>query len=447
MGILVFMQDRILQAVQEKLADSAVMNFPRLTRREADGSLVPGKARAVIGMRRAGKTSFLFQCLADRLAGGTAREKLVYFNFEDERLAGIEAADLGMVFDAYYRAYPSFRQKETVTWCLDEIQVVTGWEAFVRRVLDSEKVEVFLSGSSARMLSREVATSMRGRALETVITPFSFREFCAARGEAVAGEILSAASRSRIEACFDSYLQIGRFPESLAVSTERQRVELLQGYVDSVLFRDVAERHNIGNLVALRSFARQLLRRAATLCSVSKLYSDFKSRGIGVSKETLLRYLEHFEDAFLLFTLPLAAESERRRQVNPRKLYLVDHGLAHAFSASGGLNRGHLIENIVACEFQRHSRDLAYVKTAGGGEVDFLATRYDGSRTLAQVASDLTDRGTFDREIQSLVEAVEDFPDARRVLLCETSPPRGGSIPKGIEVIPVWRWLLDQQLD
>jgi predicted AAA+ superfamily ATPase len=133
--------------------------------------------------------------------------------------------------------------------------------------------------------------------------------------------------------------------------------------------------------------------------------------------------------------------------VNPRKLYLVDHGLAHAFSASGGLNRGHLIENIVACEFQRHSRDLAYVKTAGGGEVDFLATRYDGSRTLAQVASDLTDRGTFDREIQSLVEAVEDFPDARRVLLCETSPPRGGSIPKGIEVIPVWRWLLDQQTD
>ena len=417
------MKDRIIQAVQEKLADSAVMNFPQLTRREADGSLVPGKARAVIGMRRAGKTSFLFQCLADRLAGGTAREKLVYFNFEDERLAGIEAADLGMVFDAYYRAHPSFRQKETVTWCLDEIQVVTGWEAFVRRVLDSERVEVFLSGSSARMLSREVATSMRGRALETVITPFSFREFCAARGEAVAGELLSAASRSRIEACFDLYLQIGGFPESLAVSTERQRVELLQGYVDSVLFRDVAERHNIGNLVALRSFARQLLRRAATLCSVSKLYADFKSRGIGVSKETLLRYLEHFEDAFLLF----------------------DHGLAHAFSASGGLNRGHLIENIVACEFQRHSRDLAYVKTAGGGEVDFLATRYDGSRTLAQVASDLTDRGTFDREIQSLVEAVEDFPDARRVLLCESSPPRGGSIPKGIEVIPVWRWLLDQQ--
>ncbi|MFM9197356.1 MAG: ATP-binding protein [Planctomycetia bacterium] len=438
------MKDQMLQAVQEKLADSAAMSFPRLTRREADGSLLPGKARAVIGMRRAGKTSFLYQCLADRLAAGTAREKLVYFNFEDERLAGMQAADLGTVFDAYYRAHASFRRQETVTWCFDEIQVVTGWEAFVRRVLDAEKVEVFLSGSSARMLSREVATSMRGRALETVITPFSFREFCAARGEAVAGKLLSAASRSRMEAGFDSYLQVGGFPEALAVSTERQRVELLQGYVDSVLFRDVAERHAIGNLVALRAFARQLLRRAATLFSVSKVYADFKSRGVGVSKETLLRYLEHFEDAFLVFTVPLAAGSERRRQVNPRKLYLVDHGLAHAFSPAGGLNRGHLIENIVACEFQRHSRDLAYVKTAGGGEVDFLATAYDGSRTLAQVASDLTEPGTLKREIKSLVEAAEDFPDARRVLLCETALPRGGSIPEGIEVIPVWRWLLDQ---
>ncbi|MFM8706503.1 MAG: ATP-binding protein, partial [Planctomycetia bacterium] len=203
------MKDQMLQAVQEKLADSAAMSFPRLTRREADGSLLPGKARAVIGMRRAGKTSFLYQCLADRLAAGTAREKLVYFNFEDERLAGMQAADLGTVFDAYYRAHPSFRRKETVTWCFDEIQVVTGWEAFVRRVLDAEKVEVFLSGSSARMLSREVATSMRGRALETVITPFSFREFCAARGEAVAGKLLSAANRSRMEAGFDSYLQVG----------------------------------------------------------------------------------------------------------------------------------------------------------------------------------------------------------------------------------------------
>lgn len=435
------MKDRIFQTIQEKLIDSKEMEFPQLTRREADDSLIPGKARAVIGMRRAGKTSFLYQCLADRLASGTAREKLVYFNFEDERLSGIDVTDLGAVLDAYYRMHPSFRQQETITWCFDEIQVVAGWESFIRRVLDSEKVEVFLSGSSARMLSREVATSMRGRALETVMSPFSFREFCSARGVSVVGKNLSAANRSRLEASFDEYLAIGGFPEALVVSTERQRVELLQGYVDTVLFRDVAERYAIGNLVALRAFARQLLRQAATLFSVSKVYADFKSRGISVSKETLLRYLEYFEDAFLLFTVPLAVRSERRRQVNPRKLYLVDHGLSHAFSPASGLDRGHLIENIVACELRRDTRDLAYVKTARSGEVDFLATRYDGTQTLVQVAADLTNSNTFAREIKALVEAAEDFPDARRVLLCETAPPRGSLVPDGIEVIPVWRWL------
>ena len=441
------MKARITQAIQEKLADAAELEFPKLTMREATGETYPGKARAVIGMRRAGKTSFLYQCLANRLEDGVGRDKLVYFNFEDERLAGIEAADLGSLLDEYYRVHPSYRKSETVVWCFDEIQVVSGWEAFVRRILDSEKVEVFLSGSSARMLSREVATGMRGRSLETVITPFSFREFIAARGLPAQGKPFSAAARSHLLASFDDYLATGGFPEALAMATERERVGLHQGYVDTVLFKDVAERHSIGNLVALRAFVRQLLRQAATLFSVSKIYADFQSRGIPASKETLLGYLAHFEDAFLLFTVPLAARSERRRQVNPRKLYLADHGLAQAFSPAAGQNRGHFIENIVACELRRESRDLAYVKTESGREVDFLATRFDGKQTLVQVSADLSDASTFDREVQALVEAIPQFPGARLLLLSESGTPRDRSVPEGVESIPVWEWLLEQRED
>ena len=164
-----------------------------------------GKARAVIGMRRAGKTTFLHQCLSTRLTSGVSRERLLYFNFEDERLDGLEAADLGARLDEYYRSFPALRQNQCVTWCLDEIQTIPGWERFVRRMMDSENVEVFLSGSSARMLSREVATSMRGRALETVITPFSFREFARSRGLTVPepDRLLSAAQQSTWLACFD----------------------------------------------------------------------------------------------------------------------------------------------------------------------------------------------------------------------------------------------------
>jgi predicted AAA+ superfamily ATPase len=137
---------------------------------------LPGKATAVVGMRRAGKTTFLHQLRRERLDHGVSRERLPYINFEDERLAGLPAKDLHLLIEEYYRRYPALRGQEVVTWCFDEIQVVPGWERFVRRLLDTEKVELFVSGSSAALLSREIATAMRGRAWEVVIHPFSFMD-------------------------------------------------------------------------------------------------------------------------------------------------------------------------------------------------------------------------------------------------------------------------------
>jgi len=335
------MDNQVLQTIRQKLGDAIKTSFPEMVRRDAAPALLRGKAQAVIGMRRAGKTFFLQQCLADRLALGIERERLVYFNFEDERLGGLRAEELGTLIEEYYRQFPQFRHQAEVTWCLDEIQLVPGWERFVRRILDAENVEILVSGSSARMLSREVATSMRGRAMETVITPFSFREFLRGRNwpDGAPHRLPSGAERSALRAHFDAYLEIGGFPEAGAYAAARDRVGLLQGYVDTVLFRDVAERHQISNLPALRAFVRQLLRNPATMLSVSKVHADFGSRGIAVSKESLLAFLAHLEDAFLVFTVPLADRSERRRQVNPRKLYLADHGLAQAFSPVAGLDR------------------------------------------------------------------------------------------------------------
>ncbi len=439
----VVVDSRIIEVVRAKLGDALAMSFPPLIRREVEAAPLHGKARAVIGMRRAGKTSFLYQCLADRLAAGIERERLVYFNFEDERLGGMEAADLGSLIEEYYREFPRFRGIEKVTWCLDEIQIVPGWESWVRRLLDSELVEVLLSGSSARLLSREVATSMRGRALETVITPFSFREFITARGQQppAAPRLLAGQDRSRLRQLFDDYLETGGFPEASALPTVRDRVGLLQGYVDTVLFRDVAERHGVSNLPALRAFVRQLLRSAACSFSVNKTFQDFKSRGLAISKESLLAYLDHLEDAFLVFALPLASRSERRRQVNPRKLYLADHSLAAAFSPASGIDRGHLIENIVACELARYTRDLAYVRTVDGLEVDFLATDFKGNRTLVQVASSLGALETLARETRALIAASAEFPDAALLLLAEDDPTQL-SLPEAIPYAPVWQWLL-----
>ncbi len=438
------MKDQMLEAIREKLGDAVREPFPPLVTRDTTAVEVPRKANAVIGMRRSGKTYFLYQCLAERLARGSPRESLVYFNLEDERLAALRAADLGVVLDEYYRRFPAFRRATRVTWCFDEIQTVPGWERFVRRVLDTEAVEVFLSGSSARMLSRELATSMRGRAMETVVTPYSFREFLRARGDlnAPPTELADARARSRLSARLDEYLHVGGFPEAVALAQEAPRVRLLQGYVDAVLFRDVVERHGIANVSALRALVRQLLRNPASSLSVSKLYADFHSRGIAVSKESLLGLVEHLVDAFLIFTLPVAARSERRRQVNPRKVYLADHGLAVAFSPAAGLDHGHLLENAVACELARRSRDLAYVRTASGYEVDFLATDFEGREQLLQVVSETASLQTLEREARALYEAVREHPEAGGILLLERIPPELPPLPKGVRVVPVWQWLL-----
>ena len=165
------------EVIRQKIVDSLAAPVPDFTRRDVRLPGVKGKAVAVIGMRRTGKTTFLWQVLADRLAKGTAREGLLYFSFEDERLAGMAAGDLQLLVEEYYRLHPEWRgERKRAVLLLDEIQVVPGWETFARRLLDAERVELLLSGSSARLLSREVATSMRGRAMEALVHPFSFRE-------------------------------------------------------------------------------------------------------------------------------------------------------------------------------------------------------------------------------------------------------------------------------
>ena len=204
--------------------------------------------------------------------------------------------------------------------------------------------------------------------METVITPYSWREFLRAHGqEPEAGNrLVGSAERSRLEALFENYMEWGGFPEVLEMSTNRERVELLQGYVDIVLLRDIGERHGVGNLAALRAFVRHLLRHPAQLLSVSKTYRDFQSRGIGVAKGSLLEYLEYLEDAFLVFGLPLAVGSERRRQTNPRKLYVADHGLARAYAGRIPVHRGRMLENVVACSLKKRCRDLGYLLTNDG---------------------------------------------------------------------------------
>jgi hypothetical protein len=415
---------------------------PAFTPRDARLPPVPGKAHAVIGMRRAGKTTFLRQLLAERRSA-LPPERALYLSFDDDRLAGIGVEQLGFLLEEFYRRHPALRGRETVHWLLDEIQLVPGWERFVRRVMDSEKVDFVVSGSSARMLSREVHTSLRGRGMATLISPFSFREFLRHRGEEPAKPApqWTAAERSPVEKRFREFLAEGGFPEAQGLSASL-RIELLQGYVDTVLFRDVVERFGVSQVAALRWLVRHCLRNPAGSFSVHRLTSDLKSQGHGVARDAVHAMLGHLVDAFLLSEVPLATDSERKRNSNPRKIYPADPGLIPAFDASGRANVGHALETAVLNELVRRRAEVGYVKTAEGLEVDFLARHPAGGEELIQVCADLSSAETRARELRALTAAASEHPRAARRLLVLDRDARVGADTPGIEVLPAYEWLL-----
>lgn len=428
-----------------KLAESLASEPLALTRRDVALPGIPGKAFAVIGVRRGGKTSFLSQCRSDRLAAGRPREAQLLVSLEDERLAGLTVADLGWLLDEHARQFPELREAGGMTLYLDEVQTVPGWEGLVRRQMDRGGVEMFVSGSSAKLLSREVATSLRGRAMEVLVHPFSFREALRHAGAELAKpfERLGLADRAALDRQLRRFLAEGGFPEAQG-ATPRDRAALLGGYVDVVVLRDVIERHAVSNPLALRWIERQLLANPGGSFSVKKHYDTLRSQGVSVGKDTLHDYLAHLEDAFLVRTVAMHSASERQRMVNPRKAYPVDPGLIALFERSGRTQHGRALETALLVELERRGFAVAYVRTSEGYEVDFLAERAGDAPLLIQACLESEGDETWNRELRALQAAAAAHPDARPFLVTLDAVPPSRPLPDGFVWAPAARWLLEE---
>jgi uncharacterized protein len=431
--------------LNEKL-NQALDDLPptRMTQRDIVLPAVPNKAQAVIGMRRAGKTTFLLQLQSQKRAlEPKAPHKAIYLSFDDDRLSDLDHAQLSELLEEYFRRHPELRNKQRCTWYLDEIQLVAGWERFVRRVLDTEQIDIVVSGSSARMLSREVHTSLRGRGLETIVRPFSFREYLRHRQlePLKASNRLKAAERSAIEKSFLQYLRFGGFPEAQGL-TQVLQTQLLQSYVDTVIFRDIIERYQLSQIAALRWLTRQCLRNPASLISLHRFHLDLKAQGHGTSKDALHAMFGHLLDAFLIEAIPIATESERQLNANPRKIYPIDPGLIAAFDQSGRSNIGHALEVMVQSELQRRGARLAYVKTKRGFEVDFLARYPNGDEQLIQVCADLSEASTRERELRALADAAQLYPRADKLVLVLYPSDVPLVQVAGVDTHTAWGWAL-----
>ena len=440
------------QAFRELLAESAAPP-PALTPRRVFGPVwMPAKATAIIGMRRVGKTTFVHQLREERRAQGVSAQRLPFVSFEDERFAGINATHLHTLVNEYHRLQPDSNDAP-VLWCFDEIQVVPGWERFVRRLLDTAGHEVIVTGSSAALLSREIATALRGRAWQVLLHPFSFAEALRHQGASL-GDIANVAGtgreQSRLERAFLDWLAIGGFPEvqpasarsGVGVRDLATRHRLLRDYVDVAMLRDVVERHNVRNVVALRWLVRHFLGNAGSLFSVEKFHAALKSQGVAVAKDTVHQLVAHLEDCFLVRLVWMESASERQRWVNPRKAYPVDTGLVPIFDRTGRSNLGHALETAVLIELERRGCEVTYLRTREGHEVDFVARSPDGTVELIQACASLADPATARRELRALVAAAERFPQARRHVLTLTRDDMPPHTPPAIEVQPAWQWML-----
>jgi predicted AAA+ superfamily ATPase len=432
------------EILAEKLGESLQGPMEPSTPRTVHGSVaLEGKATVVVGMRRVGKTTFLHQLRSRRLSEGTPRDHLPYLNFEDERLAGLDGTQLGFLLEEYARIASEPGPGKRIVWNFDEIQVVPGWERFVRRLLDAKSSEVFLTGSSAALLSGEMATSLRGRAWEVPLYPFGFAEFLAHRQIPVPGKPASPTGpeRSRMEKAFQEWLRTGGFPEAQGLD-EPTRRQLLMDYVDVALLRDVVERYSISNVAALRWLVRHLLGNAAGSFSIEKFHGTLKSQGLAVSRDMLHQMLHHLESAFLVRLVWMESSSERQRMVNARKAYPVDTGLIPVFDRTGRSGRGHALETAVLVELERRRREVTWVRTPSGFEVDFLARSPDGGTELVQVCADASDPDTAKRELRALEDAAGSFPEARKLLLVLTRDGMPSAAANGVEVRSAWEWML-----
>ena len=411
----------------------------------------PGKPSVVIGMRRAGKTYLMYQRMRKLIASGVDKRDLLYANFEDDRLQPAAAGLLDGLLESFYRSNPDARRRRAYL-LLDEIQMIPEWPRFVRRVLDTEQAEIMVSGSSARLLHTEVATELRGRGIAVEVFPYSFAESAVAAGIPLPGQLPPGPkARSQFEAHLDKYLTTGGFPEVQAMPPAA-RIQTLQDYVELVLLRDVIERHRVENATAARAFARLLLQSPAHTFSVNKAHGDLRSRGLAVSKDLLHALLDHFQDAYLVFAIPVFKKSLRAQATNPRKIFAIDPGLGAAMSHVTATDVGARLENAVFLELRRrHGRllqgQVSYYLTASGREVDFVVGDLFEQRAgrLLQVCASLAEPTTRTREIRALTEAMTEtgLRTAEIVTLHddETITTDAGAIT----VVPAWRWLLEDR--
>ena len=398
---------------------------------------------ALRGVRRCGKSSVMQLAINKIIETAVSNEHILFINFDDERLQ-FELSDFDLIIQSYQELYP-YIQLQDVYVFFDEIQVHTGWEQFVRRVYDQHTKHIFVTGSNSKMLSSEIATSLRGRTLQYEILPLSFSEFCNFRE--LDTNVYSTSNKPKLIAAFTKYLYFGGFPE--VVLTQHEHYDrILQEYYFVMLYKDLVERYELKNTVAIKYFIQRMLVNISKPTSINKLFNELKSQGVTVSKNTLYELAEYLEAIYFFMPVPKYEPSLVKQSSADKKYYCIDNGLRKSLSQSGNDDKGLLLENQVYLWLRAQcnmNQNIYYYK--GNKECDFVVTHGTNTEQLIQVCWDISEKSTYDREVAGLIEASKALTCMNLIIITSDFEQQIEVEEREVRIIPAWKLMLQKQIN
>ena len=380
-----------------------------------------------VGIRRTGKSYMMYQQIHNLMNDGISSSQIVYVNFEDERLLEIGVDDLNTILELGIEFSGS---KGKPYLFLDEIQNVDGWEKFVRRVADM-KYRINITGSNSKMLSKEIASTLGGRFMIVNVFPYSFKEYLSANHiENVRLDQIGTKKRADIVSQYEQYVTYGAFPELVDIKNKRP---FLNNIYQTVYLRDIITRNKITNDFAVRLILKKIAESVTKVLSFNRLTNIVKSAGISIGKQTVINYVGHMLDSYLIFSL----QNYASKKTSP-KYYFMDTGLLGLMLLDCKTAQ---LENLVAVELiRRYGFENVYF-FENNIEVDF----YVPSENLAiQVSMQvLDDVDTLERETRAFVKLNQFIPDTKCLLVTNSEETKLNCDGIKIDVVPIWKWLLD----
>ena len=384
------------EVLKRILADFHATPIVSVFMRDLQLPINSGKVISLIGPRRSGKSFYFLHLMKGLVQSGIKQERILYLNFEDERLQ-LKASDLDLVLQAYQELYPETKWMECYFF-FDEIQNIEHWEKFARRCYDTITRNIYLTGSNANLLSKEIATAMRGRTLTYEILPLSFPEYL--RFKNVNHQKQDTATKSKVRKLFKHYLTEGGYPE-VALMNSNLQTQALQEYFDVMTYRDLVERYQFTNLRVIKYFLRRIASTTGSYLSLNKIYNELRSQNYKLDKNFLYEVNEGAKAVYLSLPVSKFDFSELKRTNSDKKTYFIDNGLLNAITFKFSQDFGNLLENLCYLEFRRQNKKIYYFKDVK--ECDFVLYEESKKPLPVQVCYDLSDPDTYQREISSLV--------------------------------------------